>query len=1009
MKRKITVSGGLILLFSFFSYNVFTQDQTNREQLQKIASEQSVIAAIQKAEAISYAKAKGIPVSFTTPDGQFAEIQFIDPFGNPQYYITNNANSAATISTSQVFAGGSAGLNLSGAGITARVWDGGAVRTSHQEFGGRAVQADAATTLNYHSTHVSGTLIASGVVSSAKGMAPAAQLRAFDWNSDVSEMATEASNGALQSSHSYGYVRGWYYNGATWTWYGNTSISTQEDYQFGFYDSQAQQWDNIARNAPNFLICKSSGNDRGEGPVGGPYPLDGPYDCIGHAGVAKNILTVGAVYDIPGGYTDPSSVVMTPFSGWGPADDGRIKPDIVANGVSLYSTDKDSNTDYTSLLGTSMSTPSVSGSLLLLQEHWNNLHPGEYMKSATLKALVLHTADECGTSNGPDYKYGWGLMNTKKAALKISEDQDLNVIEELVLSNGETYTRQVQSDGTEPIKVTICWTDPAGTPVSAQLDPLNPMLVNDLDLRVINGTTYHPWKLDRNNPSNPATNNGENNVDNVEMVFIASPAAGTYTITVDHDGTLAGGSQAFSIVISGIVSSSLPPVANFTVSDQTPFIGEPVTFTDLSTNAPTGWLWAFTPSTVSFLNGTSATTRHPQVTFDATGSYTVSLTVTNAFGSDTRTEVNYINAVAAPPSCVSPVSPVAGATGISISTSLNWGAASGASGYYLFLGTNNPPTNLINGLNVGNVTSYTPSLLSYNTTYYWQVIPYNANGQPTGCLVWSFTTMANPNFPYTESFETGFGQWVNVTYDNFNWTRRSGAPPTAKTGPKKAYQGSYYIYTESDGAQQNWEACLEASFNFTGIPNPEISFWYFMYGNQMGSLYVDVFANGAWTNLWYRTGQQQISNTRPWLNAVIPLNAYGNQTGIILRFRAKRGSGIRSDIAVDYVSVRQQGTTNPGGGKPPKLISVGNSPNNPAIQESDIELYSYDKAVYIRNLSNAGLDGNVEIYNLTGQLVGAYHIGGTGDFRLTSGLLPGLYIVRMVANNQIISKKVIIN
>ena len=115
---------------------------------------------------------------------------------------------------------------------------------------------------------MSGTLIASGVVSSAKGMSPAAQLRAFDWNSDVSEMATEAAAGALISSHSYGYVRGWYYNGATWTWYGNTTYSTQEDYLFGFYDSQAQSWDNVARNAPYYLICKSAGNDRGEGPTG---------------------------------------------------------------------------------------------------------------------------------------------------------------------------------------------------------------------------------------------------------------------------------------------------------------------------------------------------------------------------------------------------------------------------------------------------------------------------------------------------------------------------------------------------------------------------------------------------------------------------------------------------------------------------------------------------------------------------------------------------------------------
>ena len=88
-------------------------------------------------------------------------------------------------------------------------------------------------------------MIASGVQSTAKGMAPSADLRAFDWNSDEAEMASEAANGALVSNHSYGYGRGWVWTGTAWSWYGNTSISTQEDYLFGFYDSQAQDWDQI--------------------------------------------------------------------------------------------------------------------------------------------------------------------------------------------------------------------------------------------------------------------------------------------------------------------------------------------------------------------------------------------------------------------------------------------------------------------------------------------------------------------------------------------------------------------------------------------------------------------------------------------------------------------------------------------------------------------------------------------------------------------------------------------
>jgi len=555
----------LIALLLLVSILVVSNDAisqvTNTEALLKFSKEQAIKSASQRVLAEEYAKQHNLPITFENDKGVYFELQYISEEGTPMYYKTDNSNAAKTTSTNKVYTGGGAGLNLDGSGITAREWDGGAVRLTHQEYGGRVVQGDNPSSNHWHSTHVAGTIMAAGVQPAAKGMAYNANLRTFDWNSDNAEMAAEAADGALISNHSYGFGRGWSWTGSGWSWYGTPSISTQEDYKFGFYDIESKNWDQIAANAPYYLIVKSAGNDRNEGPNGGQYPKDGPYDCIAHGGISKNVLTVGAVHDIPNGYNGPSSVNMSSFSSWGPADDGRIKPDIVANGVGLYSTNDLSNSSYTSSDGTSMSAPAATGSMVLLQQHWENLNgSGNYMTAATLKGLVIHTADEAGTYDGPDYQFGWGLMNTKTAALLISEDQNINVIDESVLEQGGDFKMIINSDGTEDIKVTICWTDVPGQPVAPELDPSDAMLVNNLNLKVtLDEETYYPWKLNRNSPNSAATNNSINNVDNVEVVFIENPVAGDYLVTVNHSGSLSGGSQAFSIIISGVTSTiSLP-------------------------------------------------------------------------------------------------------------------------------------------------------------------------------------------------------------------------------------------------------------------------------------------------------------------------------------------------------------------------------------------------------------------------------------------------------------------
>ena len=570
-----------VLLFCVPLHQIHAQKITsNTEALQQIAQRENLRFEREKAEAISEAEKNGWPVSFTANDSTEYELIRIEN-GSPVYYQTSNITAAASTSTNHVWPGGRAGLQLDGSGMVMREWDGGGVRTTHQEFGSRVVQVDNPSGLSNHATHVAGTMMAAGVVNDAKGMAYAADLRAFDWNNDNSEMASEAALGALVSQHSYGQIAGWAFGtwsgNQDWHWWGSPSISQNEDWNFGFYNSKTSTWDEIAENAPYYLIVKSAGNDRGAGPGPGTFHYvwnngwqsstttrevaggsDG-YDCIPTYGTAKNILTVGAVFDVPNGYNDPSDVTMTSFSSWGPTDDGRIKPDVVGNGVGVFSSYAGSNTQYASISGTSMSGPNVAGSLLLLQQLHDSLYNG-YMRSASLRGLAIHTADESGPNAGPDYMFGWGLLNTEKAAEVLIDTVHSILLEETLLQ-GDTFRFTVESNGLDSIRVTLCWTDPSAPANTPSLNPSNIKLINDLDIRIQSQSNANinemPWILNPAIPSAAATR-GDNIRDNVEVIPAGVLPAGIYEIVVTHKGVLQQPSSAsvlgqdFTIIASGI-------------------------------------------------------------------------------------------------------------------------------------------------------------------------------------------------------------------------------------------------------------------------------------------------------------------------------------------------------------------------------------------------------------------------------------------------------------------------
>ena len=500
------------------------------------------------------------------------------------YYVTANLNAAQTVQTTALWPGGSLGLGLSGSGMTLGIWDGGAVRATHQEVSGRVTQIDGATSISNHASHVAGTLIASGINLNARGMAYAAQLHACDWINDHAEMADAAAEGLLVSNHSYTHGLGWIYNlrgDGLWVWMGDPSVSTYEDYYFGLYSISALQMDQIARFAPCYLMVRPAGNDRSEvGPPAGtsywlynngnfilssePRDSDGPYDCIGDDGMAKNILTVGGIEDITDNNYSAANIAakMTVFSSWGPADDGRIKPDLVACGANTYSIFGSADTDYFTLNGTSSAAPNVAGSVALLQQYYQQTHPGALMTSALVKALLINTARESGAAEGPDYSAGWGLVNIAAAAQMISEDLTIpERLQEATLLQGALQSSPLYCSGSEPLKITIAWNDPPGSPIYA-LNPPTAMLVNDLDLRLTraaDGEIIYPWRLDRAHPSLPATR-GDNSVDNVEQICLSTPTPGYYLLTVTHKGTLESGAQDYGLVLSGATAVQTWPL-----------------------------------------------------------------------------------------------------------------------------------------------------------------------------------------------------------------------------------------------------------------------------------------------------------------------------------------------------------------------------------------------------------------------------------------------------------------
>ena len=486
-----------------------------------------------------------------------------DIVNNVPVYISNE-NRAAGIATktNSLYPGGSLGLDLEGEGMTIGVWEvGGYPLVNHVEFledsGVSRITTPDTSSLNpeesFHATHVNGTIGAKGENSSAKGMAPKSTILAYNSSGETFETVNAfTNNDMLVSNHSYGvYI------------YDGDNEQQVDDWYMGSYTNGAKNWDDIHHEVPKYLKVTSAGNSGNDNYSNG---LGYGYDKLTSDKNSKNSLIVAsAQVNFNFLQTQVTSMRISSFSSQGPTDDGRIKPDITGRGESVYSASNGGPNDYGNSQGTSMSCPNVAGSLLLLQEHYNNLND-KFMWSSTLRGLACHTATDDaedpsiingGVYLGPDPFWGWGLLNAELAAQTIiNEQSNTAIIEENTLLNGAIYSFTVNVSDADKLMVTLCWTDPSGPLQNNILNSTMPVLVNDLDIRITDNSNneYLPWRLDLS--ALPYAIKGDNIVDNIERVEVDFPSVGQYTITVSHKGLLAGfpspgTAQDYSLIVTG--------------------------------------------------------------------------------------------------------------------------------------------------------------------------------------------------------------------------------------------------------------------------------------------------------------------------------------------------------------------------------------------------------------------------------------------------------------------------
>ncbi|MDX9702417.1 MAG: S8 family serine peptidase [Candidatus Auribacterota bacterium] len=504
-----------------------------------------------------------IPQSNLQKLAELDVVKYVDEIAPPSQ--THNIDAGKL---SEVFWGNNTGLfdtgySLTGLGVNVAVKDGGAIY-AHSDFGNRLTIVDN-DSVSSHATHVAGTIGGElDIQNNIGGMAEHVDIFSYSYSVDGNAGTTETdftvdyvsavNNSISIVNNSWGRVIGWFWNPykqPVADWDNEDSGLSGHQSLFGDYTSESEDMDDFIYDYfdNNALILKSAGNDRGDGPDqinhDGDYLTDnegiasGHYRCIEPLSCSKNNIAVGSV-----GLQELSQIFPKKssfYSVWGPTEDGRVKPDVVADGWKLKST-WDNDGYYGEPYGTSMSCPVVTGVCALIHQSYSSVY-GKYPTADIVKALLCNFAEDLG-KKGPDFAYGFGLVNAKRCVDHIDNE---GYIVTGVIAEADDYMEYqftIGENETENQTVTLAWIDPAANPSATNA------IVNDLDISIsCSSNAYLPfYHKDYDDapgmgtteptvdPTEPAKI-GYNRYDTVEQILIEPDntgviPAGTYTVRV---------------------------------------------------------------------------------------------------------------------------------------------------------------------------------------------------------------------------------------------------------------------------------------------------------------------------------------------------------------------------------------------------------------------------------------------------------------------------------------------